>query len=81
MSKEVEEGDVFLAVGPSSQVREHILEAECSGALAALVDQSLQLNLQGLKLPVFRLAGLAEKRASLASKFSCLIIQQQPLFS
>ncbi len=71
MSTEVEEGDVFLALGSSSQAREHILEAECSGALAALVDQSLQLNLQGLKLPIFRLAGLAEKRASLASKFFC----------
>lgn len=71
MSTEVEEGDVFVAVGSLSQIREHILEAECSGAIAAVVDQSLQLSLAGLKLPVFRLAGLAEKRAALASKFFC----------
>ena len=69
MSTEVEQGDLFLAVGSLPKVRDHILEAKSLGAVAALVDQSLQLNLEGLNLPVFTLEGLATKRGALASKY------------
>ena len=69
MSTDIEVGDLFVAVGSSSKVRDHILEAERSGAVAAIVDQSLQIDLEGLNLPVLKLEELAISRAALASKF------------
>ena len=69
VSYELEDGDLFLAVGNSAQIVEHIQEAERLGAVAAVVDRLQSSDIPRTRLPVFQIDGLSNKRRLLASLF------------
>ena len=69
MSREVQAGDLFLALGESVGQKPHIIEAKRRGAICILTDKSIPFGSDFSGVPVISMGDLATRRGVLASRF------------
>ena len=69
MSKDVQAGDLFLAVGDSALQKTHIAEANRRGAVCVLTDQTTSFGGDLSEVPLIYIGDLATRRGALASTF------------
>ena len=66
MSRDVQAGDLFLAVGDSVGQKAHITEAKRRGAICVLTDKSIPFGSDLSGVPVISIGDLATRRGMLA---------------
>ena len=69
MSRDVQAGDLFLAVGTTVGQKMHITEAKRRGAVCVLTDKPIADGGNLSEVPVISIGDLATKRGMLASRF------------
>ena len=69
MSRDVQAGDLFLALGDSVGQKTHITEAKRRGAICVLTDKSIPFGSDLSEVPVISMVDLATRRGMLASRF------------